>query len=148
MPANNNPIYPLAAKPSTVAITAANTRTDGNGTIGTDIFLAFTAGTNGSRITKAQWTPVNSVISTATTATVGRLFLSQVGSGATTPGTNVWSIGEYTLVTQTPSPTAAVSPIVVTLDLFLPSGTFLLATTHHVPAANTSQHLTIYGADY
>lgn len=148
MAANTAPIFSEAGRISTVAITAANIRSDGNGTVGTDIFLAFTPGADGSLISKVVWTPVNSTIGTATTATVGRLFVASTNTGALTPGTNVWSIGEWTLVAQTPTATAAVSPMVAPLNLILPSGFYLLATTHHAPAANTSQHLTVYGGDY
>ena len=62
MAANTAPIFSEAGRISTVAITAANVRTDGNGTVGTDIFLAFTPGADGSLITKAVWVPVNSTI--------------------------------------------------------------------------------------
>ena len=148
MAPNTAPIFSDLGRVSSVAITAANVRTDGNGTVGTDIFLAFTPGAEGSLITKAVWVPVNSTISTATTATVGRLYVATTNTGALTPGTNVWSIGEWTLPTQTPTATAAVSPIVAQLNLILPSGFYLLASTHHAPAANTSQHLTVYGGDY
>lgn len=148
MPMNTSPGFTAAGRVSTVAIAAANVKTDGSGTVGTDIFVAFTPGANGSLITKAVWTPVNSTIGTATTATVGRLFVASTDTGTLTPGTDVWSIGEWTLVSQTPTATAAVSPIVAQLNLLLPSGFYLLATTHHAPAANTGQHLAIFGGDY
>lgn len=149
MAGNTAPIFTEAGRVSTVAITAANVKSDGAGTVGTDIFLAFTPGADGSLVTRAIWTPVNSTISTATTATVGRLFIASTNTGTLTAGTNVWSIGqEWTLIAQTPTATGAVSPIVAPLNIIVPSGYYLMATTHHAPAANTGQHLSIIGGDY
>ena len=67
-----------------VAGTTANTRNDGVGTVGTDILLAYTAGTSGAWIDRIRLHPVGLVAATATTATVGRIYLSTIASGLTT----------------------------------------------------------------
>ncbi len=66
MPANTSPIFTLTPNVGAVAISTANANRDGTGTIGT----VFTAGANGSRISKIQ-------IKATVTTTAGtiRLFI-------------------------------------------------------------------------
>ena len=55
MPGNNDPIYSRVGAIQGVGITAANTSSQGGGTIGTDIFLAFQGdATNGSFVREIQ----------------------------------------------------------------------------------------------
>jgi len=150
MPANTAPIFtdtPSVGAPK--AISAANTSSAGGGTIGTDIFLIFSAGADGSYVSKVQVQAVATAASTATTATVARLFLSTQSSGATTAGTNTWLLAEVSLPTVTAdAPTAATNRVDIPLNVAIPSGYHLLMTTHHAPAANTSQHAVVFGGDY
>ena len=70
MAGNTDPIYSKVGKISGVEVTAANTKSDGAGTIGTDIFLAFTAdATNGSFVRDIKTFLTATTAATATTAT-------------------------------------------------------------------------------
>lgn len=150
MPANINPIFTLTPNVGTVAVTAANTKSDGTGTaVGTDIFKAFTAGANGSFVTRVRFNPVATAAATTTTATVGRVFYSTVTSGATTGGTNTWLIAEVALPSvSADSTTAPTNPVEIMLNFALPTGSFIHATTHAAPAASTSQQVTCFGGDF
>ena len=149
MPANTSPIFTLVPNVGTTAVTAANTNAAGTGTVATDIFKAFTAGANGSFVTRARFSLVATVASTASTATVARLFYSTITSGATTGGTNTWLLFELALPTFTAdSPTAPLTPIEVMLNFAMPTGSFLHITNHAAPAANTSWHCVVLGGDY
>ena len=64
MPANQIPIYVVTPRIGAVSIATANANRDGTGTIGT----VFTAGSNGSRITKIR-------IKAAVTTTAGTIRL-------------------------------------------------------------------------
>lgn len=149
MPANTSPIHPIAATFGAVAVTAANTSSQGGGTIGTDIFLILTTGANGSFISKIRCMPTASAAGTATTATVARFFLSTQSTGATT-SSNTHNIGELTLASQTAdSSTDAVRPLDYPLYLFVPTGYSLLVTNHAAPAANTAWKFTaLSGGDF
>lgn len=151
MPTNTDPRYPKDGRSKFVRVTAASAKSDGSGTIGTDIFLAGTVGANGARLIGVNWSPTSSAASTATTATVGRVFISTQSSGATT-NANTFPAGpnfEFNL----PSVTAA-SPTVATAPYFQPIGTWveanqsILVSTHAAPAANTAWVATAVWGDY
>lgn len=100
MTANTAPLFILTPQsPITAAVTAANTATDGTGTIST----VFTGGTNGSLlrgiIFKAQGT---------NGATVARIFLNN--GGANSSATNNSLIGELSLGATTASNSVSVGP--------------------------------------
>ena len=148
MPANTNPIYSKAGIFGAVAVTAANTSSQGGGTVATDIFLAFTAdATNGSYVRDLVWTLGESTINTASTATVARVFVSTVGSGATT-SSNTHLLAEVALASQTPSSTVGMTPIVIPLNFILPAGYFILVTNHAAPVANTQWKALVRGGQY
>lgn len=147
MAANTSPIFSLSGRFSSVGVTAANTSSQGGGTVGTDIFLAFTPGANGSFVREARWVLSESTIATASTGTVGRIFMSTVGTGSTT-SSNTYLLAEVALVSQTPSSTLAGVPVVVPLNIIVPSNYFILSTNHAAPAANTKWNLHVIGGDY
>lgn len=149
MPANTNPIYTKQGLKGSVLITAANTSSQGGGTIGTDIFLACTCdATNGSFIQRVRWIPT-ATAPTNTTATVGRVFLSTVASGAVTSA-NTWLWQEVALpVIAADNATAAAIFFDVMLGFAIPPGTqTILVTNHAAPAANTAWRATVIGGDY
>lgn len=149
MPANTAPIYALTPNVGIAAPTAANTKSDGTGTIGTDIFKAFTAGANGSYVTRVRFNPVATTAGTATTGTVGRVFLSTKTSGATTGTTDTFLVGEVTLpVTTADSASAPTNPIEVMINAAIPAGMTVLITNHAAPAANSSWQATVFGGDF
>lgn len=148
MPANTNPIFTLTPNVGCVGITAANTKSDGAGTIGTDIFKAFTAGANGSFVVRARFIATASAAATVTVGTIGRVFYSTVGTGATT-NTNTWLLGEVALGTVTAdSASAPVNPLELMLNMAIPTGTFIHITNHAAPGASTLWQVQVFGGDY
>ena len=131
-----------------VLVTAANTSSQGGGTIGTDIFKAFTAdATNGSFVEYVRFI-ATATTPTTTTATVGRLFLSSVTSGATTSA-NTYLIAEMALpATAADNASTAGNPFDIAINLRVPSGWTILVTNHAAPAANTAWRLMTIGGDY
>lgn len=149
MAANNDPIFSKIGAINAVAVTAANTSSQGGGTVGTDIFKAFTAdATNGSFVREVRWSAAASAAGTATTATVGRVFVSSITSGSTT-SSDTHLIAEVTLASQTADSTSAATfPVVVPLNFALPAGYTILVTTHAAPAANTHWKVVVFGGNY
>lgn len=147
MAANTSPIFTLAPKFSAVRVTAANTSSAGGGTVGTDIFLAFSPGTNGSYLQKVRFSLAESTIATASSACVLRVFLSTQSSGSTTAA-NTWLIQEVVAATQTPSSTSSGSPIDIPLNFAIPSTYFVLVTASVAPTANTTWNANVFGGDY
>ena len=148
MAGNSDPLFIRVGKINGVSVTAANTSSRGTGTIGTDVFEVFRAdSTNGSFVRRVDWMATAST-PTTTTATVGRLFVTSVASGATS-STDTDLIAEVTLpATAADNATAATFPVSVPLDLVLPPGYAILATCHAAPAANTAWQATAFGGDY
>jgi hypothetical protein len=119
-----------------VAVTAANTSSEGGGTVGTSIFLLATAGASDSWVDSVVWWPT-ATTPTTTTATVARIFLSTVGTGTTTSA-NTFLIAEITLpAVSADSASAANNPLEFPLNERVPAGAFLLVTNHSAPAAST-----------
>lgn len=131
-----------------VAGSTANTRNDGVGTVGTDIMLAYTAGANGSYIDRIRLHPVGLVAATATTATVGRVYLSTVSSGATTAtNTKLWQ--EVACPTQTTAQTVtATTPIDIPVGIRIKASDTILFSMHHAAAANTGWQVQVIATDY
>lgn len=149
MAANTNPIFSLTPNVGTTAITAQNTSSAGGGTIATDIFKAFTAGANGSWVSRIQFDPTATAAATATTATTLRAFISSQTSGATTAGTNTVLIGEISAAAQTADQTTtATASLVIPCNFALTPAWTILVTSHQTLAANTSWQVKVFGGDY
>lgn len=148
MAGNTDPIFTKNGKIGSVLVTAANTSSAGGGTIGTDIFLAFTAeATNGSFIQRVRFIPV-ATAATSTTATVGRVFISSATSGATT-SSNTFLVGEVTLpVVAADNATTAVIWFDVPLGFAINNNYTILVTNHAAPAANTNWRAVVMAGDY
>lgn len=141
---NDTPTFGKIVRTPSVAVTAANTSSQGGGTIGTDTFLIYTAPPEGAYLRKLTAVPTSSVAATATTATVGRVFKSTQSSGATTSA-NTDNLGkEHALASQTAAQTTTpVTPIEIPLGIFLAGNLSLLVTNHAAPAANTQWKYTL-----
>lgn len=148
MPANLDPIFTRNGHIESVLVTAANTSSAGGGTIATDIFKAFTAdATNGSFVQRVRFIPV-ATTPTTTTATVGRVFISQQTSGATTSA-NTFLVGEVTLpAVAAGNASTAVIWFDVPLGFVIPAGYTILVTNHAAPAANTNWRALVIAGDY
>jgi hypothetical protein len=145
---NAQPQFVAAANIGQVAVTAANTSSEGGGTVGTSIFLLFSAGANDSFVEQIVWMPTATVAATSTTATIGRLFLSTVNSGSTTSA-NTFLLAEVILPSlPADSSTAANNAVVITLNERIPTGYYLLVTNHAAPAANSQWVATAFGGNY
>src|SRR5262245_61961657 len=105
--ANNlQAVFPQRANISSVLFGGtANTKSDGAGTIGTDIYKVWTAGAvnsgNDVSIEKVRLIPIATVAATATAATVLRVFWSTKTSGATTSA-DTFLLEEKGAAAQTP----------------------------------------------
>lgn len=148
MPANTDPMYTRVGNVGSVLITAANTSSQGGGTVATDIFLACTGDdTNGTNIQRVRFIPT-ATTPTTTTATVGRVFISSVDSGATTSA-NTWLCGEVTLpAIAADNASTAVIWYDVPLGFALKPGQNILVTNHAAPAANTAWRALVIAGDY
>lgn len=148
MAANTDPIFSKNGKIGSALVTAANTSSAGGGTIGTDIFLAFTAdATNGSFVQRVRWIAV-ATTPTATTATVARVFISSVTSGATTSA-NTYLWDELVLPSvSADNASTAVFEMDIMLGFALPAGYTILVTNHAAPAANTNWRAIVVAGDY
>jgi len=137
MAANVALTFPLVPNVGGGYATAANVVSDGGGTIGTDMFLVYTSGADGSWLARARFMPVASAAATATTATVARLYISTQSSGATT-NANTFHIGEIALPSITAgSASVANFSLELPFNYAIPTGRFLLLSNHAAPAANT-----------
>lgn len=146
---NTNPVFSLTPNNGKAAVTAACTKSDGTGTIGTDLFLLLTAGAQGTWVSKVRLNSVATSAATSTTATVARLFISTKTSGATTGGTDTFLLAEVTLPSvPADSSSAPTSPIEIPLNIALKAGETLLVSNHATPASNTSQHAVAFAGDY
>lgn len=140
----NVPATPLVGS---ARVTAANTSSQGGGTIGTDIFLVASIGANGSFIEKVRFSPT-ATAPTTTTATVARVFYSTQSSGSTT-NANTWLIDEVALpATAADNATARAPCYDLPVNMSFQTGYHILATNHAAPAANTAWVATCVGADY
>lgn len=131
-----------------LAATTANTDNDGSGTVGTDMLLCYTAGASGAYIDRIRIHPVGLAAATATTATVGRVFLSTVTSGATTnANTRLWQ--EVACPAQTTAQTTtATTPIDIPMGIRLQASDTVLFSMHHAAAANTGWQIHVIATDY
>lgn len=152
MAANTSPIFsdsPNVSNGIWTSSLTANTKSDGTGTIGTDMVLVFTANaTDGSFVNRIRFTPSASVAATATTASVIRVYYSTVGSGATAR-TNTFLIAEIAVPAQTADQTTTATNFYeIPLGFGMPAGSFLHFSMHHAAAANTSWQATCFGGNY
>lgn len=148
MASNISPNFTKNGVFSSVLVTAANTSSQGGGTIGTDIFKVVTAdASNGTYVDRVDFMPT-ATTPTTTTATVGRVFISSVTSGATTSA-NTMLYGEVVLpATNADNASTSVAPISVPLGFRLPAGYTILVTNHAAPAANTNWRANAIAGDF
>ena len=148
MAGNAIPQFTKNGSIESVLVTAANTSSQGGGTIGTNIFKAFEAdATNGSFVEYVRFV-ATATAATTTTATVGRVFASSITSGATT-SVDTHLLAEMALpATAADNASTAINPFDIALNIRLPAGWTILVTNHAAPAANTAWRLVVVGGDY
>jgi len=112
MPQNTAPIFPLTPRVSWVTMSAANTATDGTGTVAT----VFAAQASGSRIDY-----INCSATGSTVASVLRVFLNNGGTSSVAINNALFT--EQSLPATTANNAAPIGPqLVVPINLSLPSG--------------------------
>lgn len=149
---NTSPIFTETPRISGVRVALAQTNSQGIGTVGTDYFVAFSAGADGSYLQRTRFS-LTSAANVSSTASVIRLYVSTASAGAATT-LNTWLIQEVTAASQTPNVvttlTGATYPIDIPLNFAIPTGYNLLvgisATT--VSANAPTWIATTYGGDY
>ena len=148
MPANTAPIFtvtPNVGIGGGVLGPSANTSLDGSGS---NSYLVFTAGSNGSYIDEVVFKPVGSPA-----ATVARLFYCSA-TGTFTPGTtntssNSTLIEEVGTPTVTVSQTSAAPRLSIQMNRAIPPSTKLFVTFGtSTGAAGTGYEVTVFGGDY
>ena len=151
MPANFNPIYTLTPNVgfAKITTTAANVKSDGTGTIGTDMFLAFTAGANGSFVQRARFNAIASAAAVNTVATTLRVFLSSVNTGTPTSA-NTSLLAEISApgTLSAANSTNAVLFYDIPLNIAIPTGRYILISQHVAQTTNQQWQGTIFGGDY
>jgi hypothetical protein len=152
MPANTIPITPLTPNVSSVKITTASAlvRSDGSApnAIGTDHFLLFTAGSNGSLVQRVRFNVVASAAAVNSVATTLRIFRSTVSSGTPTAA-NTYLLQEISVpIISSSNSTNATNHYDVPLNIILPAGNFLLVSQHIAQTTNQSWQATAFGGDY
>lgn len=150
MSANVDPIYSRIGALNGVRFgDTGNSQSNGSGTIGTDIYLAFTAdGINGSYISRVRCSPIGSVEATATSGTVIRIFTSTKTSGATSPS-DTWLYQEVAAPSQTANQSAtATNFIEIPMNFALPPSGSVLVSSHVPNNANTGWMAIVFGGNY
>jgi hypothetical protein len=150
MAQNTQPIFTLVPEVGFGTLTGniGSARSDGVGTIATDMFVCFTAdATDGSyvdkiRISAAATTP------TTMTASVIRLFISSVTSGATTAANTVLFAEISTAAIPAANASNAINYYEVPCNFALPASYTILASIHANMAANTRFQILTFGGDY
>lgn len=151
MAGNTTPIFAAAGIIGTARITAQQVgagKSDGSGTIATDIFKCVTGGANGTYVKELRCKAAAATAGTVTTATSIRVYASTVGAGATTSA-DTKLIAEFAIPAVTAGSTNAPTPdFVIPLNYVIPSGSFLHVGSGAAIAANTEFHATGWGGDY
>ena len=136
MPASVNPIFALTPKIGFVTLTAANTATDGTGTVGT----LYTAGGNGGRVDRVRFIPLGTNI-----ATKAYLFLNNGASQAVAANNSL--ILDLPLPGTTASNTALIgTPFLSVFNRALKAGHIINATL--ATAVATGWKITAYAGDF
>lgn len=139
MAANTTPIFGLTPNTPTASIAAANTASDGSGTLVT----LFTAGANGSRLDTITFTNAQATAA-ASSAMVCRVFVTD------TAGANPRLISEIAqpAATRTTAAVGAAVSISYGNGLLLASGQIVKVIQSVYAGAQDLQHVVARGADY
>lgn len=147
MPANNSPIFTGTPRVSSVRVSAATTASDGTGTVGTNMYLAFTPGSNGSYLQRVRFSLSESTMSVASNAATLRVGIADTNTGTLTTS-NYFLYQEINAAAQTPTTTASSYPIDVPLNFAIPSNKYVMVSTSVGTATSTAWVATVIGGDY
>lgn len=152
MAANTNPIYALTPNigDTKITTTSALVRSDGSAVnaIGTDQFLAFTAGLDGSFVQRVRFQTVASAAAVNSVATTLRVFLSSVNTGTPT-STNTNLLAEISVpIISTANATNATTYFEIPLNIAIPTGHYILVSQHVAQTTNQSWQAIVFGGNY
>jgi hypothetical protein len=147
MAANTSPIFSVTPRISSVRITSNLAASDGTGTVGSTVFLAFTPGVDGSYLQRIRFSLSESTMSTASAAATLRVHIATTNTGTLTTA-NTFLYQEINAASQTPTTTASSYPIDIPLNFALPSNQYIIVSTSVAPTANTAWVATVIGGDY
>jgi hypothetical protein len=147
MAANTSPIFSVTPRTSSVRITSNLAASDGTGTVGSTVFLAFTPGLNGSYLQRIRFSLSESTMSTASAAATLRVYIATTNTGTLTTS-DIFLYQEINAASQTPTTTASSYPIDIPLNFALPSNQYIIVSTSVAPTANTAWVATVIGGDY
>ncbi len=147
--ANITPIWTAASDFGTVAIDQASTNvnTSAPGTIGTNSFLAFSSGTDGSFLQKIRFTFSSTTGAINSVATILNIYISTVSSGAPTAAQASYLQGVQAAA-QTLNTTTPPYIIEVPLNFGIPSGRHILVGQTIAQAANSNWNAIVIAGDY
>lgn len=139
MPANTNPIFTLTPNVQLVASAAANTASDGSGTL----ITIFTAGANGSLLESITFRNAQATAALSS-AMVGKVFVTD------TAGANPRLIDEVAIAAATRSVSVVGASSVINFlnGLPLASGQLVKVTTSVYAGVQDLVHVTAKGGDY
>lgn len=150
MPANTAPIWTLTPRTdatSSVIITAATVVYDVSGTIGTDVYKIFTAGSNGSFVERVRLQYIANATTTSVAA-VMRFYISSIASGS--PATTDTKFFESVVLPATGalSTTTTNAFFDIPFGFALPASYTILAKISVSQSANTGWQALTIGGDY
>ncbi len=152
MAANTSPIYSLTPNIGEVKITttSALVRSDGSAinAIGTDHFLAFSSGVDGSFVQRVRFIPVASAAGVNSVATTLRVFLSAVNTGTPTAA-NTHLLAEISVpIISTSNNVSAVTYYEIPLNIAIPANHYILVSQHIAQTTNQSWQAMVFGGNY
>jgi hypothetical protein len=147
---NTAPIFTGVPEINLIQIPQSSTNvhtSGGTASIGSNMYVAFTSGANGSYVQKMrfQFSSTTSAINSA--ATVFKIYFSTVNTG--TPTISQASlIADIAAPAQTITATTSAYPIEVPLNFAMPANTYLLVGQTIAATANGAWFVTTFGGDY
>ncbi len=150
MPANTSPIWTLIPNVSHADIltTAVNVNTTAPGTVGTNCFVAFTSGVNGSYVQKFRFSFVSTTSVISSVATTLQVYSSTVNTGATTTAnTDLLAIVQAPAQTVS-AVTTAPYQIEIPFSFAIPANRFLLVAQSVAQNTNANWQGLAIGGDY
>jgi hypothetical protein len=148
--ANITPIYTAAPNIGRVTIDQASTNVNGNapGTIGTNVFLLFSAGTDGSFLQRIRFSFSSTTRAINSVATLLNIYVSTVSSGAPTAS-------EATLLRAIAAPaqtgqSVTSAPVIIDepLNFAIPTGHHILVGQTVAQSADSNWNAILIGGDY
>jgi hypothetical protein len=146
MAANTSPIFTKQGNFKPVTITAANTSTQGAGTLGTDIFTLVTSAVDGTRVDGIRFRNAGTTALNTSAATRFCIFLSD------TVGANFKLIGEVTQAAGAARSAAVIGATsIFTFDqpIIMLSGQIMAVTSTNWASAGADNTVALaYASDY